>query len=183
MALVASRWLGEFLVERKVLSRPKLEEMLQREEREGTSLARLLVSEHLVAEKDIVAAVAFQTGLHFVDLAITPVDLQAEEILAADVARKFVALPIKRDGGRLLVAMENPSDRAAVDALAEATGFEIDPGIAERRELRRAIDATYGRPPEGEVEISLVEGSFGGAARPLDEGAGDDLDVNELLQR
>ncbi|TMK84886.1 MAG: PilT/PilU family type 4a pilus ATPase [Actinobacteria bacterium] len=136
MALVASRRLGEFLVERKVLSRPKLEEVLEREEREGTSLARLLVSEHLVAEKDIVAAVAFQTGLHFIDLAITPVDPLANAILAADVARKFVALPVKRDGDRLLVAMDNPSDRAAVDALAEATGFEIDPGIAERRELR-----------------------------------------------
>ena len=85
MALVASRRLGEFLVERKVLSRPKLEEMLQREEREGTSLARLLVSEHLVAEKDIVAAVAFQTGLHFIDLAITPVDPLANAILAAPV--------------------------------------------------------------------------------------------------
>ena len=96
MALVASRRLGEFLVERKVLSRSTLEEMLEREEREGTSLARLLVSEHVVAEKDIVAAVAFQTGLHFVDLAITPVDLQADTILAADVARKFVALPIRR---------------------------------------------------------------------------------------
>src|SRR5438552_3815284 len=183
MALVASRRLGEFLVERKVLSRPKLEEVLEREEREGTSLARLLVSEHLVAEKDIVAAVAFQTGLHFIDLAITPVDPLANAILAADVARKFVALPVKRDGDRLLVAMDNPSDRAAVDALAEATGFEIDPGIAERRELRRAIDATYGPPPEGHVEISLVDASTGQAERPLDEGAGDDLDVNELLDR
>jgi len=40
-----SRRLGELLVERKVLSRDDLEEMLDREEREGTPLPRLLAKQ------------------------------------------------------------------------------------------------------------------------------------------
>ena len=59
----ASRRLGEFLVDRKVLSRDALEEMLDREAREGTPLARLLAGNGLVSEKDLMAAVGHQVGI------------------------------------------------------------------------------------------------------------------------
>jgi len=58
----ASRRLGEFLVDRKVLSRDTLEQFLDREAVEGTPLPKLLMSEGLVAEKDLVAAVAAQVA-------------------------------------------------------------------------------------------------------------------------
>ena len=41
----ASRRLGEFLVERKVLSRDVLEHMLERETNEGVPLSKLLINE------------------------------------------------------------------------------------------------------------------------------------------
>ena len=63
-----SRRLGEFLVERKVLSREALETALQRELAEGRSLASILMAEGLVGEKDLVAAIAAQVGKPCVDL-------------------------------------------------------------------------------------------------------------------
>ena len=69
----ASRRLGEFLVERKVLSRDVLEAMIEREAHEGIPLSKLLINEGLVGEKDLVAAVAHQVGIRFVDLSQTPV--------------------------------------------------------------------------------------------------------------
>ena len=55
----ASRRLGEFLIERKVLSRDDLEHLLVREEAEGIALSKLLLAEGVVAEKDLVAAVGW----------------------------------------------------------------------------------------------------------------------------
>src|SRR5207249_4208581 len=78
-----SRRLGEFLVDRKVLSRDDLEAMLAREAAEGVPLPRLLVSEKLVAEKDLVAAVADQVGIPFVDFTTTPVHPEADRLVPA----------------------------------------------------------------------------------------------------
>ena len=57
-----SRRLGELLVERKVLSREALEAALQREAAEGRSLPAILMGEGLVAEKDLLFAIAAQLG-------------------------------------------------------------------------------------------------------------------------
>ena len=72
--LSPSRRLGEFLVDRKVLSRDTLEVMLDRESKEGTPLPRLLAADGLVSEKDLMAAVAHQVGMPFVDLEETSID-------------------------------------------------------------------------------------------------------------
>jgi hypothetical protein len=88
MAQPSSRQLGEFLLERKVLSRDVLELALDREEREGVPMAALLLGEGLVGEKDIIAAVAGQVGIPFVDLSVTPVRPDLERFLPEDVAAR-----------------------------------------------------------------------------------------------
>ena len=64
----ASRKVGEFLVNRKVLSKDDLEYALKRKEADtGVPLAKILAGEGLVSERDLVAAVADQLGLPFWD--------------------------------------------------------------------------------------------------------------------
>src|ERR1051325_3130769 len=81
----ASRRLGEFLVERKVLSRDTLEQLLEREQSEGTPLSKLLLVEGLVGEKDLVAAVAAQVGVSFVHFAHTSVNPTLDRLRPAQL--------------------------------------------------------------------------------------------------
>src|SRR5947209_14663886 len=143
--LSPSRRLGEFLVDRKVLSRDTLEVMLDREEKEGTPLPRLLASESLVSEKDLMAAVAHQVGMPFVDLEETSIDPSVDRLIPAELARASVAVAIEPRGSELLVAMADPGDNASILTIEEATGWKVLPAIAERQELRRLLDAMYGR--------------------------------------
>src|SRR5439155_20098648 len=171
----ASRRLGEFLVERRVLSRDDLEEMLAHEFREGTPLPRLLASHGLVSEKDLMAAVAHQVGIRFVDLAETTVDPRLDRLVPAELAHAGPALAVEADGDHLVVAMGDPGDKQTVAAIAEATGWAVTPAIAERAELRRAVDGMYGSAaghagqaePGDEIEISIDEPP----PLPLDEPA------------
>src|SRR5207253_11224565 len=110
----ASRRLGEFLVERKVLSRDALEEMLAREEAEEVPLPRLLISSGLVGEKDLVAAVAHQVGMRFVDLVDTEIPKELDGLLPTDLARSLLAVAVGAAGGALVVAMADPSQIVAV---------------------------------------------------------------------
>ena len=59
----ASRKVGEFLVNRKVLSKDDLEYALRKEAETGVPLAKILSAEGLVSERDLVAAVADQLNL------------------------------------------------------------------------------------------------------------------------
>jgi twitching motility protein PilT len=193
VAANGSRRLGEFLVERKVLSRDDMEAMLEREAREGVALARLLVAEKLVSEKDLVAGVAHQVGVRFVDFAATPLNPDVASFLRADLAWTHLAVPVDLDGASLVVAMANPSDTAAVDALRAASGWDIVPAIAERAELSRVVQSIYGPRPaasaaaDGNAPIEIrIEEPAASAVRRDDgygEAAAEDLHVNDLLER
>ena len=190
----ASRRLGEFLVERKVLSRDALEAMLEREANEGVPLSKILINEGLVGEKDLVAAVAHQVGIRFIDLSQTPVHPTVDRLVPADLARKYRAIAVELDGADLVVAMVDPSNREALAALEAATGWPIRPAIAVRTEVKRLVSAMYGDLPDsgggpaddGFGEITLPAGDSDmtiPAMASIDGPAMEELHVNDLLQR
>jgi twitching motility protein PilT len=151
MAQTSSRQLGELLIDRKVLSRDVLELVLDREEREGIPMSSLLVKEGLVHEKDIIAAVAEQVGLLFVDLAVHPVRPDLDAFLDPEVARLHHAIVVDQVQDKYVVAMENPSDPAAVAAIETSIGLAITCAIAVRGELAEQLDRMYG-PMPGSIE-------------------------------
>jgi twitching motility protein PilT len=198
MAQSPSRRLGEVLVARGALAPADLERLLAREAAENVPLARLLVTERLVSEKDLVAAVAEQVGLRFVDFSRTTVHPEAERLLPAEVALAHQAVVVEVDGGALVVAMADPGDERAVAAIRSATGWDVVPAVAERTELARVVQQVYrgaagpgerpgpARPaaPDGdghaEAVVIRLEPDPPGGAEAAGEG---DVHVNELLER
>ena len=185
--MTSSRRLGELLVERKVLSREVLEACLQRETDEGKPLAVLLVSEGVVSEKDLVAAIAAQSNTRFVDLSLQVVAPGLDGVVPAELARQHMAVAIDIDGNELLVAMADPGNRAAIKELEDATGWPIVPGLAVRSELQRVIDGMYGpaQPAPGMVvEFDVDEGRASAAsADAWDAAELEELHINDLLER
>jgi twitching motility protein PilT len=188
----ASRRLGEFLVERKVLSRDTLEALLEREQREGVPLSKLLMSEGLVGEKDLVAAVAAQVGIRFLDFDHTAVNPTLDSMIPADLARTYLAVAVDLEGSDLLVAMVDPSDRAAVDEIEKATSWTVLPAIAVRSELERIVGAMYGPAAGapagagaggGDIEISIDPAAASAPTAPASEAMASELHVNDLLER
>jgi twitching motility protein PilT len=167
-----SRRLGELLVERNVLSREALFALLEREQTEGVPLTRLILQEGLVAEGDLMAAVAHEAGFGFVDLRLTPPAPSVEALLPEEVARERLAVAVDIEGDRLVVAMVDPSDAAAVRAVEAASGFPVRPVLATRSDLVRVIDALYGQGPgvvpgasdQGDASRGERAGSPSGAA-------------------
>jgi twitching motility protein PilT len=184
-----SRRLGELLIERKVLSRDVLEDLLEREASNGTPLAKLLLAESHVAEKDLVAALAHQAGFRFVDFQHTAVNPTLDKVLPPELAQAHLAVGVDFDGDMLVVAMADPSQKDAVAGMEAATGLRIAPAIAARKELQKIIGAMYGlkpadtngRPAEGDLTISLADDG----GQPAPEAFVDEIDlhVNDLLQR
>jgi twitching motility protein PilT len=183
----SSRQLGEFLVERKVLSRHDLEQALAIEASEGIPLAKILISESLVGERDLVAAIAHQMGVPFIDFEHRPVNPMVDRLIPDELARRHMAVAVDIDGTELLVAMEDPSNHEVIQHLQEVTGWIIRPLLAVRSDIRALVNAMYGADPRtsgeagGGLEMDLTGADEVRAG--LDDLGPTDLHINELLDR
>jgi twitching motility protein PilT len=164
-----SRQLGEFLIGRRVLSRETLEEALTRESDTGVTLAKILTSEGLVEERDLVAAIAAQLGYPFWESDRQPIQPGVDRLLPGELARRRCVIALAVDRERMMLAMEDPSDQTAIDEVASASGLTITPVLAVRADIVDALESLY----------PLVAPTVG--ARPVVGGAGQELHVNELL--
>ncbi len=142
--LTPSRLIGEFLVTRKVLSRDSLEEALNHEAETGVPLAKILSSEGLVGERDLVAAIAEQLGVPMWEPDRQPIPSIVGGMLPVALCQQLRAVAVGIDGKKLLVAMENPTDQNAIGVLGKETGWTIAPILAAGSDITLAIEVLYG---------------------------------------
>ncbi len=140
----SSKAIGEFLVSRKVLSRDVLEHALHREAETGVPLAKILSAEGMVAERDLVAAVADQVGIPMWDPNTQPIPAILGGMLPVAICQRHRAVAVGMNGNELTVAMENPSDHAAITDLSTETGWVVRPVLAAATDVTLAIEVLYG---------------------------------------
>jgi type IV pilus assembly protein PilB len=131
--------LAEVLLEEGLVSYEQLEQAQAEQARTGASLSRVLIDLGLVDEQDLVAALAKQIGLPFVDLADYPVDPAAASLISEQLAKRYSALPIGYEGSKLVVAMSDPANVFALDDIRTITGLEVKPVVATRSDIAAAI--------------------------------------------
>ena len=86
---------------------------------------------------------------------LTP-EPEALQLITEAMARKYAAIPLAIDGDALRVAMVNPSDIFALEALASWSQMRVEPEIATAEEIQEAIDFNYKAYDEIEKQISSI---------------------------
>ncbi len=81
---------------------------------------------------------------------------EALQLIPESMARKFTAIPIELDDNALRVAMANPADILALEALASRSQMRIEPELATTREIQEAIDFNYQSYDEIEKQLSSI---------------------------
>ncbi len=132
--------LGSLLVAGGLLSPEGLASALDEQARTQKSLGRILIDNGLVRESDLVSTLAGHIGLEFVDLTEFPIDAGAVNLISDALARRYQALPVGWDDGRLIVAMADPSNVFAVDDIRTITGSEVKVVVSTKAAIDAAID-------------------------------------------
>jgi type IV pilus assembly protein PilB len=109
----------------------------------GRTLGRVLVEEGVLSEAQLVAALAAQIGMPFVDLSEHPVDGSAVARVPGAMCRRYAALPLGFEDGRLVLAMADPANVFAMDDMRAVTGLDVKPVVATRQDVLAAIDRYY----------------------------------------
>jgi general secretion pathway protein E len=83
-------------------------------------------------------------------------ETDALHLIPETMARKYFAIPLAMEGNVLRVAMVNPTDILAIEALSSASQMRIDPVMATKDEVLEAIDFNYKAYDEIEKQISSI---------------------------
>jgi len=141
--------LGDVLLEGGLVTAAQLDVAVEEQRRLGRALGRVLVDLQILTEGQLVASLAQQIGLKFVDLSDYPVDGSAVSRVPEPVCRRHTALPIGYDDGRLVVAMADPANVFALDDMRSMAGMEIRPVVATKPDVLAAINRYH----RGDAEL------------------------------
>ncbi len=132
--------LGETLLAAGLINETQLDLAQREHRRKGLALSKVLVELGFVpAEKisDFLAQAAQSRRIHFSQIKPDPA---IADLIPRDLARRFRALPVAQNNGTLTVAMADPTNVVAIDAIAQITGRHIDVVTATERDVLNALD-------------------------------------------
>ena len=155
--------LGGWLVTSGKLSEADLQRALQVQALSGGSFIQILVRLGLVAERDIAQELMDRQGWRLLTAEDYPQEPVLDEGLISPLyMREQQLLPIADDDKVLRLAMLNPNDGLAIQAVGLATGREIQPELALGSELEAAYERLYGAgAQQARDELASVDGAVG----------------------
>jgi general secretion pathway protein E/type IV pilus assembly protein PilB len=104
----------------------------------------LLIERGFAKEEDVLAALAEEFGMDYVDLTDVKVQPETLQAMPLKLVHRRTIMPLSRDNGTLVVATGDPFDVYALDELAMLTGLQVQPVLANPREIVRLIKQHFG---------------------------------------
>jgi len=176
--------LGQILLKEGLITEEQLEKAIDIQRKEGTRLGDTLINLGIITEKDIVIAMAKQLSIPYASYAkglLRPAENQdLAKLIPEDYARRNMILPISRHMNSLTVAFMDPLDLIAIDNLKRMTGCEVNPIIATKTDLQRAINEFYGKE---DLLKEAVTDSYELEEFKAEKDAEEDLSLDDLIAR
>lgn len=143
--------LGELLVESKVITAEQLGEVLGSPREAGKKLGQELLERGWISEAQLTQTLSLQLSVPWVSLYHIDFSRQLLNRLSREVAEKYCLIPIfvrhvKGQGETLYVAMDDPTNEAALQEVSRLANLPTRPMIASASDIRSAIRVYYGEP-------------------------------------
>ncbi|MBI5873886.1 MAG: Flp pilus assembly complex ATPase component TadA [Candidatus Omnitrophica bacterium] len=138
--------LQEILIKNKLISEDDLKLALQVQKEHGGKLSDCLVKLNLINERDLLIALSEGLGFPPISLSRFKIEPEVLKLIPKDMAKHYQIIPVAKMGKSLTVAMADPLNIFAIDDVKTMTGFEINPIIAQQKEILATIEQYYEEP-------------------------------------
>lgn len=135
--------LGEMLKEAGLIDDFQLQSALSHQRSWGGKLGAILLEMEFIQEEDLAKVIAEKLKTPYINLFEPEVTPEVLALLKPEVAKKYNVVPARKEKGSLFLAMVDPLDIEATDAVRFATGLNIRPTLAMMSEIRDAIRKYY----------------------------------------
>ena len=140
-ATVANKQLGEQLLEKGLITREQLWEAMRVQSKTGDSLGNILVKMCMVSQDEVDQILGIATKL-----SLNSIDSQLLKTVPEQLIRKYLAIPVKKEGQKLTLAMSDPLNILAIDDFRLILGCEVKPVGVPLEDIEAAIQKHFGIP-------------------------------------
>ncbi|MFM5138643.1 MSHA fimbrial ATPase MshE [Aeromonas rivipollensis] len=170
--------LGDLLVQEQIISDDQLQLALQQQRQTGRKLGTTLIDLGFISEVQLLQFLARQLDVPFFDLNNLTIDGAAVALLPEVQARRYRALAVNLSDDKVTVAMSDPADLSALDAIAALLSpREMVLAVAREGQLLEYFDRLYRRTREIESFAEQLHEEYQDAGFELGSsnlGAGDE---------
>ena len=136
--------IGEALLSLGMVNQAQLKEALVQQQLDrSVPLGEVLVRMGVVSRDDLQTALARKMGYPLVNLDAFPAEPEALRKLNYGVAARLRVMPLLIRDGRLVVALDDPSRRAALDEIEFNADMKVVPVLARGIAIETALRAAY----------------------------------------
>jgi len=164
-------YIVEILVDVGLVTRTQVE--YARGQMTGHSVLDALIHEGFITQEDVGRTLAAQNGMEFLDLSQIVVPPNIIELLPAEDAKRWKAIPIGEREGALLIAVGDPMDMQTMDDLTFKLRREVEFVCATPDAIRNGLIQYYGG------EATSTYGS--GMETSSDEAGADDAPIIKMV--
>jgi len=150
--------IGDMLISAGFVTAEQVEEAVGRQKESGLLLGEELVELGFVTEVQLTQVLSNQLSIPWVSLYHVEFSRELLTLVPAEVADSYCLVPVyvrtvRREGETLFVAMDDPTNDRALDAVRAAAQMPVKPMVAPPSEIRNAIRVYYfaGQTPPSEA--------------------------------
>lgn len=176
------------LVQANIVSESAMQKALAEVQQSKKNLIAYLVEEKIASSERVAELVAREFGDALIDLDALNPDYIPKNVLEEKTIRDFLVLPVFQRGNRLFVAMSDPTNIEALDAIKFGTRLTVETVVAEHHKIKSMIEKIFSASALADF------GDFGNMdfgdesnqeqddnATTLDDGGGDDAPVVKFV--
>ena len=135
--------LGQLLIASGVITEEQLKQALNVQKKEGGRLGTTLVKLGFLTEEKLVTFLSKQYGVPSINLSDYKIDPSILKLVPADMAKKYLILPVARVGATLTVSMADPSNVFAIDDVKFMTGYNVEVVVSSESAIINGISTYY----------------------------------------
>ncbi|MFO0949160.1 MAG: GspE/PulE family protein [Planctomycetota bacterium] len=147
----------DILIKKGKLSPDQKEEAAGIARNRGIKLAEAIVQLGYLSTDEVMAAVADEHRISFVNLEQEQIPASVIELVPESVARENNVIPLGRNNGALTIVTSDPTDLAIIDKLRFILNQEIELALSSRESIIQAINRHYGQTETQSVDSMLQE--------------------------
>ena len=136
-------FLGEILVDRKVVTPEQLVQALDIQKKEAGFIGEILIKLGYAEERDIMVALIVQCNLPYIAIDKYDIEKTIIQMIPRDLAFKYRVIPLDRVGDVLSIVMANPLDNSVKAEMQRITNCRIAPFIATKVEIDKALERWF----------------------------------------
>jgi type IV pilus assembly protein PilB len=173
--------LGQLLITSSIISEEQLKQALNVQKKEGGKLGTNLVKLGVITEEKLVAFLSRQYGVPAINLSEYKIDPSILKLIPADMAKKYLILPVARVGATLTITMADPSNVFAIDDVKFMTGYNVEVVVSSESAIIHGIASYYLGKGNGMVTTSTAQPQSTVSLQAKDYTLGDaDLEAGNL---